>query len=169
MGGISADNVTRLWDAHSAALVLYAQQWCAVPEDVVQEAFLLLVRQPVAPENPVGWLYRVVRHRALNAARSAGRAARREAAVASRGEPWFEPTMADQIDAAVATEALKQLPADQREVIVARVWGGLSFQDIAELAGTSVSTVYRSYQRGLATLRVRLRIACPSTNTEMTT
>ena len=37
------------------------------PEDVVQEAFLLLVRQVVAPDNPVGWMYRVVRNRAINA------------------------------------------------------------------------------------------------------
>ena len=74
-----------------------ARRWCSTPgngamtpEDVVQEAFLLLVRQAVAPENPTGWLYRVVRNRAINAGRSQGRRARREAAVAARGEPWFE-------------------------------------------------------------------------------
>jgi len=30
----------RLIDRHAAALVLYARQWCAAPEDVVQDAFL---------------------------------------------------------------------------------------------------------------------------------
>ncbi len=160
MGGISPQIVTRLWDERSATLVLYAQQWCDSPEDVVQEAFLLLVRQPVAPENPVGWIYRVVRNRAINASRSSGRKSRREAAVAYRGEPWFEAAPDDRLDAAAATEALKVLPADQREAIVARLWGGLSFQEISDLAGTSVSAVYRCYQRGLAALRERLGAPC---------
>ena len=65
MGILSPEAVTRLWDQHSAALVLYARQWCDAPEDVVQEAFLLLVRQNAAPDNPGGWLYRVVRNRAI--------------------------------------------------------------------------------------------------------
>jgi RNA polymerase sigma-70 factor (ECF subfamily) len=58
----SPQAVTRLWDEHRNALVLYARQWCDGPEDVVQEAFLLLVRQGVAPEDSVGWLYRIVRN-----------------------------------------------------------------------------------------------------------
>ncbi len=159
--GVSADTVTRLWDAHGAPLVLYAQQWCGTPEDVVQEAFLLLVRQAAAPENPVGWLYRVVRHRAINAARDAGRKSRREARAACRGEPWFEASEGARLDALAATEALAGLPPDQREAIVARLWGGLSFEELAQLSGASISTVYRTYHRGLAALRERLGASCP--------
>jgi len=167
MGSISPEAVTRLWDRQSAALVLYAQQWCDTPEDVVQEAFLLLVRQAVAPENPVGWLYRVVRNRAINASRSHGRQARREAAVARDVAPWFEATDGDCSDAAAATDALKQLPPDQREVIVARIWGGLSFDEISPLVGLSPSTVYRRYQQGLSALRERLGVACPAKKTDV--
>ena len=50
-----------LVDRYAAALTLYARQWCACPEDVVQTAFLKLVRLRTAPENLVPWLYRVVR------------------------------------------------------------------------------------------------------------
>ncbi len=160
MSTLGPDAVTRLWDEHSAPLVLYAQQWCDSPEDVVQEAFLLLVRQVVAPDNPVGWIYRVVRNRAINAARSRGRRARREDAVAAGGQPWFETTEDARLDAAAATEALRLLPIQQREAIVARLWGGLSFDEIARLSGTSASTVYRGYQRGLSTLRERLGWKC---------
>ena len=56
----------------------------------MQEAFLLLVRQTVAPDNPVGWLYRVVRNRAIKSARYRDRQSRREAALAARDEPWFD-------------------------------------------------------------------------------
>jgi RNA polymerase sigma factor (sigma-70 family) len=160
MSVISAETVTRLWDAHCAPLVLYARQWCDAPEDVVQEAFLLLVRQVVVLDNPVGWLYRVVRNRAINAGRSRGRRSRREAAVAAYGEPWFEMIDGDRLDGAAATEALKHLPADEREAIIARLWGGLSFEEMASLNSSSLSSVYRCYQRGLASLRERLGGSC---------
>jgi RNA polymerase sigma factor (sigma-70 family) len=161
MSILSPEAVTRLWDEHRSALVLYARQWCDGPEDVVQEAFLLLVRQVAAPENPVGWLYRVVRNRAINAARSRGRQSRRETAAAARSnEPWFEPAEGDRLDAAAARDALKRLPIEQREVIVARLWGGLSFEEIARLSEMSLSKVYRSHQRGLAALRERLDASC---------
>lgn len=65
---LGPESVVRLWDEHGAALVLFARQLCDVPEDVVQEAFLQLVHNSPSPDNPKGWLYRVVRNRALNAA-----------------------------------------------------------------------------------------------------
>lgn len=163
MGAIGPKRLGRLLDEHGAALVLYAQQWCDVPEDVVQEALIALARQAEAPENPVGWLYQVVRNGAISASRSAGRRQRREAAAAHCGEPWFESSPGDRLDASAATEALQQLPAAQRETIVARLWGGLSFEEIAELAGSSTSTVHRWYQQGLAALRERLNTPCPKT------
>jgi RNA polymerase sigma factor (sigma-70 family) len=160
MGILSPEAITQVWDEQSAALVLYARQWCDSPEDVVQDAFLLLVRQTPAPENPVGWLYRVVRNRAINASRLSGRQARREAA-AGADRSWFEPAERGQLDADAATEALRGLPPDQREAIVARLWGGLSFDEIARAAGVPLSRVYRSYQQGLVALRERLGARCP--------
>ena len=46
--------LSRLVDEHGAALVLYAQQWCEAPEDVVQEAFIRLMRERPVPNNVVG-------------------------------------------------------------------------------------------------------------------
>jgi RNA polymerase sigma factor (sigma-70 family) len=169
MNILSPEAVTRLWDEHGAALALYARQWCDGPEDVVQEAFLLLVRQVVAPDNPVAWMYRVVRNRAINASRSRGRQSRRESAAAGRGEAWFEPTEGDRLDAAAAAEALRHLPFEQREAIVARLWGGLSFDEIARLSESSLSKVYRNYRRGLAALRERLEGSCLTTKTKTKT
>ena len=50
-----------------------ARQWCAEPEDVVQEAFLKLAGQSKEPDDVVAWLYRVVRNGALDAAKLARR------------------------------------------------------------------------------------------------
>jgi len=160
MSTASPELLGRLLDEHGPALVLYAQQWCETPEDVVQEAFLALVRQTALPENLVGWLYRVVRNGALSVSRASGRRTKREAAAAHAVEPWFEPREGERLDAAEATRALECLPIEQRETIVARLWGGLSFDQIAALTGSPKSTVHRWYERGLAALRERLGI-CP--------
>ena len=83
-------------------------------------------------------------------------ASRREVEAASRREPWFVRTEDDRLDAAAATHALASLPDAERETIVARLWGGLSWDEIARLIGASPSSVQRWYQQGLAGLRERL-------------
>jgi RNA polymerase sigma-70 factor (ECF subfamily) len=162
MGVMGPERLGRLVDEHAAALVLYARQWCAAPEDVVQEAFVKLAAQPRPPDNVAGWLYRVVRNGALSAARAGRRRRRHEAAAAARTPDWFEPLEGGCLDAAAAAEALAALPVDEREVVVAHLWGGLSFEQIAEVAGVSSSTAHRRYQAALAALRERLRVPCPS-------
>jgi RNA polymerase sigma-70 factor (ECF subfamily) len=149
-----------LLDRHAAALELYARQWCAVPEDVVQEAFLKLSRQAVPPTQVVAWLYRVVRNGAISAGRSERRRQQHEARAAVK-TPWFTPDAGSGLDAAAVTDALASLPPDQREVIVAHLWGGLTFEQIAEVAGTSATTAHRRYVAGLTELRTRLNVPCP--------
>lgn len=160
MPGVGPDLLTRLLDEHAAALTLYARQWCHqqsrdAAEDVVQDAFIRLVREQAVPAKVVGWLYRVVRNGAISASRSAARRTRHEHQAAQRGEPWFEKNDDDALDAAEATQALAALPLEQRETIVLRLWGGLSFEQIAELTETSISTAHRRYLAGLSALRER--------------
>jgi RNA polymerase sigma factor (sigma-70 family) len=150
----------RFVDEHAAALVLYARQWCATPEDVVQEAFLKLVTQKTPPERIVPWLYRVVRNAAIDAARAAQRRKRYETRVAAQTPGWFAETASGLIDAESATQALRGLPMEQREVMVAHLWGGLTFAQVGELIGASSSTAHRHYLAGLANLRERLGVAC---------
>jgi RNA polymerase sigma-70 factor (ECF subfamily) len=158
---MSPTELARLIDAHAARLVLYARQWCDAPEDVVQEAFLKLVCQSGPPRDVVAWLYRVVRNGALDAAKTARRRQQRESA-AARPVRWFVEPEVDGLDAATAVAALERLAPEQREVIVARHWGGLSFEQIAEVAGCSASTAFRRYTAGIETLRQQLGVSCPN-------
>jgi len=155
------DDFVRLVDRHAAPLILYARQWCAAPEDVVQEAFLKLVAQRQPPRNVVAWLYRVVRNTALDMAKKYRRQQRREATVA-RLERWFVEPEIEGLDAAAAVAALQRLDAEEREVLVARLWGGLSFEEIADVAGCSASTAFRRYHSGLENLRKELGVSCPN-------
>ncbi len=122
MSRLSPERLSQLLRERGAALVLYARQWCRCPEDVVQEAFLELIEQPTEPANVVAWLYRVVRHRALNASRSATRRTRRESL-------WRCPTKRGSNRPVNAGRRGKRgaprVAADEREVIVARLRGGL--------------------------------------------
>ncbi len=163
MSGVNADTLIRLLDGHTAALVLYARQWCDAPEDIVHDAFMLLMRESIAPQNPVGWLYKVVRNKALNASRSSRRRTRHETAAAFSGEPWLVAEEGDRLDAVEAARALEELPAEQREVIIARLWGGLSFEEIARVNGTAPSTAHRRYQQGIVALREKLEGICLNT------
>jgi RNA polymerase sigma-70 factor (ECF subfamily) len=153
--------LARLVDDHSAALVLYARQWCAAPEDVVQEAFVKLAAQRAPPHNLVAWLYRVVRNGAVSAARAERRRRHHEAAAAARAPAWFHPPEGGALDAEAAAAALQALPGAWREALVAHLWGGLTFEQVGELTGVSASTAHRRYLTALSALRERLRVPCP--------
>jgi RNA polymerase sigma factor (sigma-70 family) len=159
---MTANDFARLIDAHGSALILYARQWCQAPEDVVQDAYLKLFRLAAEPNDAVAWLYRVVRNRAIDAGRTARNRQQREAA-AARPERWFKERAIEGMDADTAIGALQKLPDDQREIIVARLWGGLSFEQIAHVAGCSASTAFRRFSAGIETLRKELGLPCPTT------
>jgi RNA polymerase sigma-70 factor (ECF subfamily) len=157
--------VTRLIDAYAGPLILYARQWTDAPEDVVQDAFVKLVAQARPPRDAVAWLYRVVRNSALDAAKVARRRQRRESA-AARPIRWFVEPAIEGLDADTAVAALQRLPADLREVIVARLWGGLSFEQIADVADCSASTAFRRFGAGIDALRQALGVPCPDQSTK---
>jgi len=144
----------RLIASHSAALLLYARQWGdARAEDVLQKAFVRFVRKMDEIDRPIAWLYKVVRNEAITAARSESRRKRREASTAELRADWFIRRDDDQIDGRMAAEQLKTLPLDQREIVAARIWGGLPFAEIAKLTGRSKSAVHRDYQTALSALK----------------
>jgi len=146
----------RLIDSHAAALELYASLWCSGPEDVVQEAFIELAGCQRRPENPLAWLYRAVRHRALNASRASRRRKRHEEQASLQRSAILIPPPGETLDGEELVVALESLPEDEREVVLARLWGELSFREIGELTGTSESTAHRRYQGALARLRAKV-------------
>ncbi len=160
-GPVGPELLGRLIDRHAAALELYAGQWCECAEDVVQDALVELARRKEAPDQPLAWLYEAVRHRAINAQRSTSRRKRREREAARRRPDSFVALGPDAVETEAVTAALEGLPGEQREVVVAHLWGGLTFQQIARVMGTSDSTAHRRYQTALSAIRKTLRIPCP--------
>src|SRR2546425_1230191 len=113
MSGIDPANLAAWFDAHAAAMVLYARNWldAAGAEDVVQDVFIRLMALPQPPASVKAWLYVATRNAAIGAARSSPRRQRRERTIAGlAGERLFERDPADPIDAADAEAALARLP-----------------------------------------------------------
>ena len=158
MSRITPELVARLFDRHAAALELFAAQWIAAPADVVQEAFLKLVRQGRVPDRPAAWLYRVVRNGAISAMRRDVRRQRNEQVAVGQARLRFEADGESPLDAELAARALAALPDEKREVVMARIWGGLTFEEIAEFAEISSSEAHRRYESALAVLRKNLGV-----------
>jgi RNA polymerase sigma-70 factor (ECF subfamily) len=61
-------------------------------------------------------------------------------------------------EAALALEkALAELPEEQREVVVMRMWGGLTLEEIGAAVGVPLNTVASRYRYALEKLRSNLR------------
>ncbi len=116
-----------------------------------------LARQAARPENVAAWLYRVVRNGAISAARAEGRRRHHETVAAEAMRGWFVPPGPASLDGEAAAQVLARLPLEEREIIVAHLWGGLTFAEIGEVIGISSSTAHRRYESGLKQLREWLK------------
>ncbi len=159
MSPVTPAIISRLLDEHAARLELYAIQWTGSPEDIVQEAFIKLASQSEMPEKPVNWLYRVVRNGAISWSRKHLRQRKHESNIYYQTKNWFEENQDSQLDANSVSDALIKIPENEREVIIAHIWGGLTFEQIAEIIGATSSTAHRYYHSGLKSLKQLLDLS----------
>ena len=152
-------HLEQLIATHQRSLELFASQWTASPEDCVQEAFLRLHRndQPVA--NEVAWLFRVVRNLAIDQGRSDSSRSQREKFAGQR-RVLFSSEDRPLIDTNELQHAIETLPDEQREVIVARIWGKLTLEQVAESFDIAISTAHRRYQHGIQKLKTHFEVPC---------
>jgi RNA polymerase sigma-70 factor, ECF subfamily len=155
-----SDPWTSWLERHGAALVLFARQWVVSrpdAEDVVQEAFVRFWRSRQRVADPTAYLYTCVRRCALDWQRGRRRRSRREEANARpEAETLFAGPLEEQERRTAIEAALHTLPESQREVLVMRIWGGLTFPQIAAALETSTETVSSRYRYALARLREQL-------------
>ena len=129
-------------------------------EDVVQNAFVRVFKADVPEAAQVlTYLYQATRWCALDQVRSLGRRRDREtfSVAAVETQTWF-------VSELVLTEreqeiqgAMQRLPEDQREVLVMKIWGELTFQQIGDVQGLSLNTVASRYRYALQALREKLQ------------
>jgi RNA polymerase sigma-70 factor, ECF subfamily len=145
-----------LYESKAAGLVLYGRALGlshSEAEDVLQETFLGLLQLDSRPEEPEHYSFRSFRNRALNYRRGIWRRIKRELEARS----WFERSAnADEAELE-AMQRLAELPAEQREVIVLKIWNELTFEAIGQLLELSPNTVAGRYRYGLNKLKTSLQ------------
>lgn len=155
---ISPETLGNLLDRHWGPLVAWVGPCGGAAEDVVQEAFIALAGETIVPHNPPAWLYTTSRNLAINDRLQRQRRQRRHEVVARREEQSIPAWRTS--EAAELAEQLSQLPDGPREIVVARIWGGLSFEEIAQATEKSRATVWRHYQTALQLLRESYGASC---------
>lgn len=146
----------RLYEAKATELVLYGRALGlshGEAEDVVQETFVALMQRPEAPTKPEHYCVRTFRNRALNYRRSLWRRIARE----FESQRWFERSDTENPAEHEAMRSLAGLPAEQREVIVLKIWHEYTFEEIGELLEISPNTAAGRYRYGLQKLKTSLK------------
>jgi RNA polymerase sigma factor (sigma-70 family) len=153
MPELDAQLLAELIERHGPALKMFARQWCSTPDDVVQQGLIDLAASRDCPANPAAWLFTAVRNRAISAGRSERRRSQHEAAAARQ---WFDQRTDRHEAAEAAADALAELPLADREIVIAHLWGRLTFAEIADLVATSSSTAQRRYEAAIDRLKEKL-------------
>jgi RNA polymerase sigma-70 factor (ECF subfamily) len=146
----------RLYEDKVASVILYGRALGlshVESEDVAQETFAALLAMPEPPLEPVHYLLRAFRNRALNYRRSLWRRLAREC----ESLRWFERAADESANERAAMRCLERLPMEQREVIVLKIWHGHTFGEIGDFLAVSPNTVAGRYRYGLQKLRACLK------------
>ena len=146
----------RLYRAKGSELILYGRALGlshGEAEDVLQETFLALMKREGVPENPEHYCVRAFRNRALNYRRGFFRRLAREL----ESSRWFERGDDESPAERAAMRCLRGLPADQREVIVLKIWHEYTFDEVAGLLDVSPNTVAGRYRYGMQKLKACLK------------
>ncbi len=152
-------------------LFLYARQQArcdADAEDIMQDALVQLVRA-VESGSFTGerskwpsYAYTAIRHLAMDRGRRED--ARRnnlqrfqnDMAAAEYPEPWLQSSQDDAQLREQVEALLRTLPREFAEVVVLRIWGEHTFQQIADMTFTNLSTVTSRYRYAMQALRKKL-------------
>jgi RNA polymerase sigma factor (sigma-70 family) len=156
----------RRYGPSAKALAVRVVRQLFMAEEIVQEAFLALWREPSAYREDRGsfraWIMSAVHHRAVDMVRR--EEAQRRRAVAPRPDEVVAPDVGESVteEADLADQrarvraALAEIPPEQREVLELMYFGGKTQSTIAEETGLPLGTVKSRTLLGMRRLRSML-------------
>jgi RNA polymerase sigma-70 factor (ECF subfamily) len=159
----SPDAWERWLAAHAGRFLLFARErtgCLADAEDVLQEALVeAWERTPGGREPDAALVFATIRRRAIDLGRSRTRRARREEiATADEDEAsWFASDLENDETRVLLERAVRSLPEPLRETVALKIWGGLTFAQVAAATGCPANTAASRYRYGIEALRQRLK------------
>lgn len=159
---ITPEELSAVWKKHAPGLVLLARSRCQeVAEDLVQEAFTRLAVQAEPPNDVLAWLAKTIRNLAIDHIRGEVRRRQRENDAAQQRR-WFVESEWQEEDEELEL-ALRKLELVEQDIVIAKIWNGMTFRQIAVLCDLSSTSVDRKYRSALQKLKQFLEVS-PSTN-----
>ena len=158
-------DLERIYNDHAQALFAFLLNFTrneADTRDLLQELFIKLAQRPdllrdVREERP--FLIRLIHNLAIDLMRRRGTREKNYDQFAAEGTIIFalSSTPDEQSFRDALSQALGDLPPDQRAVVHLKLWEGLTFEQIAAALDLSPNTAASRYRYGLDKLRERLR------------
>ncbi len=145
----------KLYEAKASGLILYGRALGlshGEAEDVLQETFIALMQKTQLPREPDHYCLRSFRNRALNHKRSLWRRLTREL----EAHRWFEKSPGENAAERAAMRCLAELPVEQREAVVLKIWNQYTFEEIGGLLDISPNTAAGRYRYGLQKIKNQL-------------
>lgn len=161
-----ADTWKQWLAANGPRLLLFARGWSKSrhdAEDLVQEAIVRMWHYQadhgnVPPDLPL--VFSTIRFCGLNHHRSESRRRKREESVIFLNDfqdVWLDPVLEEDEEAIVLRNAVENLTQKLREVVVMKIWGGLTFLQISETLAISPNTAASRYRYALEQLAHEVR------------
>lgn len=159
--------LAELYDRYHRQANSLARRICAdegLAEDVVQEVFLALWRDPGRFDPHRGafgtWLLTLVHHKSVDAVRRESAIRRRTVPASDDGDEWSAPPGPGADTAAIGAvvagqvrDALGSLPTEQRQALTLAYFGGYTQREVAALIGVPLGTVKSRMFTGVQKLR----------------
>ena len=117
-------------------------------EDILQEVFLRLYRQPPKAEKPRAYVFRMARNLAIDALRQK-----------QPCDPLEEHTLQTDPDPTVKLDlerALAALTVEEQQLVALHLSAGLTFREVAAIVERQLGTVLWRYRKAIEKLRILL-------------
>ena len=161
MGQPVNHDLAQLYEAHAEGLLAFLcgrLKDAALAEDVLHDVFIAFHRHAVRIEiaSPKAYLYRIADRQSLNARRHHAVAMRAHAEIARNSTAWMPASVVDVFQAEAAKQAMNRLTDEERDVLILRVYGDWTFQEISDFLDLPLTTVFKRHARAIAQLQQAL-------------
>lgn len=139
------------------AFIFYRVMDRMTAEDLTSQTFIKALEHMHSYDPNKGafstWLYRIARNTMLDHFRVTRPTQNIDDVwdLAADENPFLDASSS--MDARQVRDVLKNLPKEKRDIVIMRLWDGLSYKEIADLTGKSEASCKMSFSRTVADLR----------------